>query len=354
VSSNVFAFRRADVIDSAAVDRFSVSLAKLPVELLFIIASLLDIRSRVLLTATSSPYRALVSSHSKSVCATVLRSFSLSLLQLRFLQCATGCIVTGSFIAHVLEPSLVPLPLSLDIMFPVGMAECAKTFLMQCLPNCEVGSMIANHRRLIRGGWSLRLANSRRRILLYEVTSTDPMRTIVSGPTTVHFGAWSLEGLWHAYPTLLLSRLFMSSPRRLPAATVQNRIFLGRLLKLLTCKGLKFSPGWPAPHRCGISVWCPSTYRTTHDKGCLTIPFADVPAMAHGSEELWRRPTAVAWILGDWCCEGSENTGAPVVSATHDTGICFTVCSRSESLTPLGDLAWISYMQRSVFELPPV
>lgn len=298
------------------------------------IVSLLEFRSRVIFGAASPFCRDVVASQMRSDCARALTPFSLSLLQLRFLQSATVCLVAGSMVAHILEPQFVGLPFSLDIFCPLGLAICTKDFLTRCLPKCQVTPMISNARHLIRSGWCLRSPdNAHRRILVYEATSTDPMRTVVSGPTTIHFGAWSLEGLWHGYPSALSAKLFLSSPRRLPSSTIAGRHFLSRLMKLLTRNGMIFTPGWPRRHRCAHVAACPSAYRTTQDGGCLIMRFPDLPSTASGNEDLWHRQTAVAWTLGDWRCEGSELDEKPVVSATYDTGVFYCFSSYSQILT---------------------
>lgn len=327
IASSVFLyFLKLFLFIAHCTGAMTCALATLPLEIMFEIVSFLPAKARVTVSGTCRHLQHVIRSSLLSDCARALAPFNLLVTYLRFMQAATGCIVGGTFVSNILFAGTIPAPPTLDIFCPRGLATELLRFLANCDP-CALASPVApGNRNLIRAGWCIsspKLVD--RRIYVYEAVSLNPMRAIAQSPTTAHFAAWTLNGIWHGYPTATSAGIFLSSPKRLFLDTERNKMFASSLLRFLVAKGLKFSPSWMKPHLCARHPACPSTYRTSQDDGCLLIRFPSSFPVAGADDAQHHHKESVGWILGEWRCEvnlvESVSGDLPVITATYDTGV---------------------------------
>lgn len=139
------------------------------------------------------------------------------------------------------------------------------------------------------------------------------------------------DGFFSAYPTLteaeysLVSHLFMEEGTLVPKnATVKAyRKYQDRGFKLLHIPsavdtGLPRTEYNIPAHRCGKSVWCPHTPRTTNDPHCLYVSFeanlSSITSRKASDRGLYRARFGTIWMLGGRSCNGVDNVLRPFSS----------------------------------------
>ncbi|KAJ6510121.1 hypothetical protein C8R47DRAFT_1065331 [Mycena vitilis] len=293
-------------IDCTPLGERSGAFKEMPLEVIETLLILLPMRDRIMFGSTCRLHRAVANRALLSVAAACLRPYSLTLVDLRFLQSCTRATISGVVLKRMLRVGSDCRRLgtgsrdALPVTAPALDVYCAKFEGMQV---AEFISMATGYTRgpyiafldtdAIRVAHTLTKAGAPN-INVFESRTPNPLDAILRLPTTADMGAWLLDRIWHGYPRPTFEGSAMTTPTRLPVDTLNHRQRAWDVIQSSLQDGYWIDSQWSHPHACLTIADCPSTWRRTLDRGCLTMKFPTLPhtAIAHRAFE------DVSWSLG--------------------------------------------------------
>ncbi|KAJ7093656.1 hypothetical protein C8R43DRAFT_963527 [Mycena crocata] len=111
-------------------------------------------------------------------------------------------------------------------------------------------------------------------------------------------GALMLDRIWHAYPSVTVEGLAISSLVRMPLDTVAAEQRAWDVLRVNEELGFQVDCDFAVPHICAADFSCPLTWRSSQDEGCMTLRFGTLPASAIDTSHTWRDESLVGWSIG--------------------------------------------------------
>lgn len=299
-------------------------------EILADIVLRLSIVDRQNFGATSRLHRTIVGGVLMRIAGESLRPFNVSLQDVRFLQSCKSTIISGPTVRRLfyLGPDLRkdaedrrPAK-SLDFYCATGEQYFVASFLKHATGydyphyNVEIapGSGIRHASRLIKPNCP--------DINIFETHSTNPLDAILHLPTTADICAWTLDRIWHGYPAITVRGHTVTTPTRLPANDVRQRQRCWDVIQRSLQDGFHIHTEWERRHVCGHDSSCPSTHRTTDDKGCLTALFPSIPYRSTTTRTAWDLTQGISWSMGNGpsCRKGTTFWGRPIKPYTRYEG----------------------------------
>ncbi|KAJ7181801.1 hypothetical protein C8R43DRAFT_1117141 [Mycena crocata] len=288
----------------------------LPIELGMQVLKDMDLGQQLKFAKTSTFSSAMVGEALQLAATAVLRPFELTFAEMRLVQTALGCVVSGSAVTYLVQSSPTFTPGDLDLFtaaqegyYVVQYLKHGKRYAL----HDSVGSYASASG--VRKVWTLKNVTTGAQIHVIESVTDNPFHAILRFHSTCVMGAWTDVGLWHAFPDLTDAALSITTPRQMPlrGGIRTGQRFWKVLSKYRGSRGFKFSfDEYDAIHHCGRDWNCPVTMRSTGDGGCLTAAF---PTWAFSADSV-QRPH-LCWTLGGHgCSKGIKDTesDAPTVS----------------------------------------
>ncbi|KAJ7603548.1 hypothetical protein DFH06DRAFT_1151821 [Mycena polygramma] len=286
------------------------ALKLIPVEILEAIVLHLPMHDRLAFGATSRTHRVVTSRALLTAGAQCLRPYNLTLTDLRFLQSCTKTCVSGIVLKRMFHfggdcrwPPLhakAPTPVTPETLdFYCARYEGLQvTAFLSLAAGYERGPYIGNpvSDDAIRMAYTLTKPNAPS-IHVFESRSINPLDAILHLPTTADICAWMLDRMWHAYPRATFEGSAMTTPHRLPMHTKSQRQAAWDVIQTNLQNGYWIDPQWSRSHKCLSDPSCPSSWRNSCDRGCLTLKFPTLPSTASISEFLCETFEDVSWNL---------------------------------------------------------
>ncbi|KAJ6460682.1 hypothetical protein C8R47DRAFT_993915 [Mycena vitilis] len=181
------------------------------------------------------------------------------------MQTATKSVISGSTIPALVASDIAFSPTDLDIYSPCRQGCNVVRFLRKggkyrVVSVSDAYDFVAGIGKV----WTLRHRTTRKKINIIESLSDRPLDSIAHFHSTCVFGAWTAQGLWHAYPHMTMQGLSMTTPTRLPLHDdLDHHKRVWKVLNKYHRRGFKFLLNeFPPPHICGDHITCPMTVRT--------------------------------------------------------------------------------------------
>ncbi|KAJ6491721.1 hypothetical protein C8R47DRAFT_1214517 [Mycena vitilis] len=287
----------SDAVESHAGSQYAGFL-DLPPEVALAIVAMLGPVEKARLRATCSGSAALVAEALLHTAAKLLTRFGLDFDSVRLLLTVSGAVISGSASAFFFHPSFAIG--DLDFIVGHGKSDIVIDYLLRCAP-CVPRETVSAYPNMpgVSRVFTLCLGEELK-IDVIESDSANPLNSIVLFHLSCVYGAWLAGGFWHGYPRLTAAGIALTTPPRMHVNENHSRqkLVYSVLLKYVK-RGFKICLNeLPRDHTCGVDFECPSTIRTTNDRGCAYSPF---PAWTYSSNERELRPTY--WSLGGRGCQ---------------------------------------------------
>ncbi|KAJ7178774.1 hypothetical protein C8R43DRAFT_942375 [Mycena crocata] len=293
----------------------------------------LSIPDRIQFGATCRTYTAIAARALRTAAALRLKRYNLSISDLRLLQSAKRCFVSGYVLKDLLYGDAEGKPRLPTKTSPPG----PQTLDIYCSRNegsdvCDFLHASTRTARLTYTGIPPALDGIRRSftmvkpwenwepvIRVFETNSDNSFDIIPKFPTTLEMGAWFLDRIWHAYPNISFQRLSLITPERLPVHHSEARQRTWEILHCTLHHGFWMHTVLPNRHRCGSSVNCPASCRSSNDRGCLTLHFNKAAWSSPFDEDPWQDHREVGWMFGaaSFCDDWHIGKGASSRSYMH-------------------------------------
>ncbi|KAJ7040632.1 hypothetical protein C8F04DRAFT_1253950 [Mycena alexandri] len=291
-----------------------------PPELLDMIALQLSMRDRAALEATCRLFRAVVRMALQTSAARSLGVYSLSFIDLRFLQSSMTALVTGAALRDLIftgeairwpswashDPTPV-VPPTLDFYCSRFEAVDAATFLSHATGRVvQPATDVFDPSGALQEVYALTKPGSPD-IRVFETFSDNPMDAILHLPSTSDMNVWTLDRVLVPYPRVMFAGVSLTSPDRLPLYGDLARRRAWDVVHSGMQNGFRFASQWVFQHTCSRNPSCPVTWRTTSDRGCLSLPFPTLPLTRACPEVVWKSHRVVSWTLhaAGLCRKGS-------------------------------------------------
>ncbi|KAJ7783121.1 hypothetical protein B0H16DRAFT_479050 [Mycena metata] len=282
---------------------------RVPLELITIIILLLPMPDRISFGATCRTHRATAGQALLTSGAAALRPYNLSLSDWRFLQSCTRSMISGIVLKRMLYigrdcrwpplQSVDPSPVTdrtLDIYCAKYEISHVAKFVTLATGYIQ-GPYTGVFGNVFRAAYTLTKADAPN-INIFEVRSANPLDGILNLSTTADIGAWTLDRLWHGYPKSTFEGCTITTPTRLPMHTLEDQQHAWDVIHSNMRNGYWVDSQWPQPHSCLTVAQCPSTWRRTIDRGCLSLRFPNIPHAATRVRYPWSTFEDIAWNLG--------------------------------------------------------
>ncbi|KAJ7821156.1 hypothetical protein B0H13DRAFT_2377525 [Mycena leptocephala] len=282
-------------------------------------------RDRLSFGATCRVNRAVAKRALLTAAAESLRPYNLTLIDIRFLQSCTRAAISGGVLKRMLyigEDYRWPQMRTTNppsTISPTLDVYCAKhegiqiavflTFAAGYIHGLYTGS--TGFTDAIRIAYTLTKPGAPN-INIFEARSENPLDLILRLPTTADMGAWLLDRIWHAYPKPTFEGLAMTTPTRLLVNTTENRQRAWHTIQTNLQDGYWIDSQWAHRHQCLSIASCPSSWRKTRDRGCLTMKFPSLPFTSPRTNSVFED---VSWTLGTiTLCTKSQSVAASFAS----------------------------------------
>ncbi|KAJ7158205.1 hypothetical protein C8R43DRAFT_847573, partial [Mycena crocata] len=188
----------------------------------------------------------------------------------------TGCIISGSAVTSLVNAGQVFEPGDIDFYVRLSGGYDVVRYITKS--GKYSGVQVTTAYDFVAGigkVWALKLRGTELKINVIESLTDNPFDAVCHFHSTCVFGAWTLDGVWHGYPSLNLRGISITTHTQFPLNdSLSTHQAAWRVLRKYTDRGFTFSLGqYDAQHECGVDRNCPATIRTTDDAGCLYIAF---------------------------------------------------------------------------------
>ncbi|KAJ7250523.1 hypothetical protein B0H12DRAFT_1072111 [Mycena haematopus] len=286
----------------------------MPCELTMQVMCLLPLVDRCSLAQTCHTAAAVAAECLMSAAVAILAPFGLRFEEVRLMLAATGAVIAGSSVAALLNLDTTLRPTRLSFVVPRGSVDLVLEFLDYAADYSLHSYAVRYHMSNAHAVWTLTNACGNQ-IQVFESKTQDPFSTIATSPFTCEYGAWTANGLFHAYPKLTADHRALTTPTRLPVRhTLDDQQMLWDSVHQYTDSNYVVDTlGYSTGHRCGGHPSCPATLRTTDDRGCIYMRF---PAWDLDTDFV--DSNVISWSLGGTGCLSGllARAGARVLSAT--------------------------------------
>ncbi|KAK7022651.1 hypothetical protein R3P38DRAFT_3196047 [Favolaschia claudopus] len=299
---------------------------RLPMDVQQYLAERLTLKQLVMLGATSRRLRALTSRVIQLTVSDLFKPYGIPYVAIRFMQAATGVIVSGSVIPRVAMgryPARPFTPNDVDFYSPYSTFQHAVRFL-------EVGSDYRLTRNqsstyglpsLIQIGWMTAASNPTTSINIMRSRSEHAHEPVLQFHSSCVTGSLDADGIWFANPKLLCDGKAILNQQffRLENGVAAERALA--VLKKYVSRGFSFYVDYDEAHKCGVSFSCPATIRVMVDRGCFRATFPNRAfASRRTNMQPFPGPHVLSWSYGgSGCSAGIQGEfGVQTVSPLYD------------------------------------
>ncbi|KAJ7154981.1 hypothetical protein C8R43DRAFT_1126371 [Mycena crocata] len=262
------------------------------------IMSHLTMRDRLSIGRTAKKYRAISGRALQASITSLLKSFGLAHSHIRFMQTATGTVISGDAIPFLFNPSSTAS--TLLFVTPHDMYLWVIDFFRKMTGYACTGS-IRRHKRGdgIAHSRDMEHSSLRTRITIVRSWSSNALDPLPYLNVSHLMGGITHYGLWHANPGPTIHHVTIPSAEEMNLGNTTARMEAANVLTDYHRKGWKVELHSSAPHACGKSFSCPSTDRHTADDGCMHLPFPGKPYGAPVFDgSVYPMSHSTAWSLG--------------------------------------------------------
>jgi hypothetical protein len=254
----------------------------------------------------------------RAAATAILHDFDLRFDEVRLMQTATGCLISGSTVAVLTGCPTQFSPHNLDMYTGKGVGTHIIRYLRKS-GKYDMVSVTSSYDFAAGIGKVVTLRHRRtmKEINVIESLSMNPLDSILHFHFTPVFGAWSANSFWHGYRHLTCSGFAITTPAHLPLKDdLESHKHVWKVLRKYALRGFTFLlDGFRTPHTCGIHPNCPATPRTSDDAGCTTIAF---PEWEFQSDAVSFKTST--WNMNGTGCRAGILAGGNIQSAKNEMG----------------------------------
>ncbi|KAJ7162654.1 hypothetical protein C8R43DRAFT_1123339 [Mycena crocata] len=236
----------------------------------------------------------------------ILRRFHLRFWEVRLMQTASGCIISGSTMVSFLHLGRRFKPADLDIYTGRGKSFDIVRFLKHA---AKYKSVSCTHQYDVCTGIGKVCVLKRRcghTLNVIESLTDNPYDAVTHFHSSCVFAGWDAHKMWFGYSGLTMRGVTLTSPTLMPGdGGLKQHQRMWSILRKYSARGFTFAlADLDTPHTCGEAWDCPVTPRRSGDGGCLTLV---LPSWPYDADYVDHCETT--WTLGGTGCSGGLLAG---------------------------------------------
>ncbi|KAJ7136466.1 hypothetical protein C8R43DRAFT_955692 [Mycena crocata] len=275
-----------------------------PAEIFLVVMEQLKVPELVQLAQVSQFFRAVYPRRVQQLVDAVLLDFGLEPAEIRFMQAATLAIIAGPAMSGLLS-GVEPVSglESMEFMCTHNALPWVTRFFHLATPFRFRGHYTTGFRRTgTVASFLFKHVSNQRTIQLYSTANPSALHGLPSTCFTHQFGAITYAGLLHIYPVSTFAGISLPNRPMVSLSNHHETQYVAGQVADLHRRGYTLSADLPGLHTCGSKHGCPSTPRTTMDRGCFVVAFSGPLAVA-AVADVYPVDSATAWNLGGCLCD---------------------------------------------------
>lgn len=276
----------------------------------------LPLKQRVIFGATCKRNRALVARVFQLCVSDLFKPFKIPYPGVRFMQTATGTVLSGSVIPRLSLPRQSATafnPNDLDFYSPKGAWRYTLRFFELGTPYIYIrhSPNIYNLPAIESITWLTSHVSNPLSLNIMQCRGRHPYEATVQFHSTCVVGAIDGANGWFANPRLLCNGISIVNRLHLKLDTALARERGMAVIRKYTDRGFTFYMEYMTRHKCGSNKSCPATLRTSVDSGCCVVQFPRAPYGASSAlGTLYPSPYVISWSNGGiGCTKGLRTEG---------------------------------------------